>query len=61
MKIGPVSTDGADCRHGVNLFDPRGCAKCTAEYRASKPIEKANGHVPHPDVIAAKFEPTETD
>jgi hypothetical protein len=58
------SIDGPNCRHGVNAFDPRGCAACTAEYERMKPktVTKANGHVPlSTTFIKDKFKPTESD
>lgn len=60
--MGFGSIDGPECRHGVNAFDPRGCAKCTAEYNARKGVTKANGHVPlAASFIKEKFKPTESD
>lgn len=58
-----ASIDGAECPHGINVFDPRGCVACTASVMRMrpKPVTAANGHVPHPEVIRKKFEPTESD
>lgn len=62
--MGLGSIDGPECRHGVNAFDPRGCAKCTQEHRERNPspVTKANGHVPlAASFIKDKFKPQDSD